>query len=452
MKLGWDHKTGLNRYLRSWRSPDDPSSGDFSTKLETTRGFPESTRVEQRLDHLQERSVEREPTNVYSRVVLSSAGLLQRFTWFETEQSWRQLWYLPRDLCDDYRECGDYGYCDLNTSPVCNCIQGFETRRSSQEAGCVRKTGLSCDGKDGFVRLKKMKLPDTRVTVGDSGIGLKECEERCLKDCNCTAFANMDIRNGGSGCVIWNGDIFDVRNFPNGGQDLYVRLAAADLVDKRTKNGKIIGLSIGVTIILLLLCFIIFRFWKKKQKRSIAIQTPIVDQGRMEDSLMTELAITSRRYISRENKTNDDLELSLMEFEVGRLLDGKEIAVKRLSKMSLQGTDEFKNEVWRNWKEGKWLEIVDPIIIDSSSSTCQAHEILRCIQIGLLCVQERAEDRPVMASVMAMIGSETMVIPEPKRPGFCVGRNPLEIDSSSSTQGNDECTVNQITLSVVDAR
>ncbi|KAF2612683.1 hypothetical protein F2Q70_00008745 [Brassica cretica] len=84
---------------------------------------------------------------------------------------------------------------------------------------------------------------------------------------------------------------------------------------------------------------------------------------------MNELAITSRRYISRENKTDDDLEFSLMEFEVvalatnnfsnanklgkggfgtvykGRLLDGKEIAVKRLSKMSLQGTDEFKNEV-----------------------------------------------------------------------------------------------------------
>ena len=45
-------------------------------------------------------------------------------------------------------------------------------------------------------------------------------------------------------------------------------------VDKRGKRGKIIALSIGVTIFLLL-CFIIFRFWKKKQKRSIAIQTPI---------------------------------------------------------------------------------------------------------------------------------------------------------------------------------
>ncbi|CAF2123709.1 BnaA03g19850D [Brassica napus] len=680
MKLGWDRKTGLNRHLRSWRNPDDPSSGDFSTKLETTRGFPEfyawnkdkiiyrsgpwsgnrfgSDVLDMKpIDYLAFNftadneqvtySYRITKPDVYSRVILSSSGLLQRFTWFETEQSWRQLWYLPRDLCDDYKECGDYGYCDLNTSPVCNCIQGFETR-NNQTGGCARKTRLSCGGKDGFARLKKMKLPDTTVTVVDSGVGLKECEERCLKDCNCTAFANMDIRDGGSGCVIWKGDIFDIRNFPNGGQDLYVRLAAADLVDKRGKRGKIIALSIGVTIFLLL-CFIIFRFWKNKQKRSIAIQTPIVDQGRIEDSLMNELAITSRRYISRENKTDDDdLELSLMEFEVvalatnnfsnanklgkggfgtvykGRLLDGKEIAVKRLSKMSLQGTDEFKNEVkliarlqhinlvrligccidkgekmliyeylenlsldshifditrrsnlnwqmrfditngiarglvylhrdsrfmiihrdlkasnvlldknmtpkisdfgmarifgrddaeantrkvvgtygymspeyamdgifsmksdvfsfgvllleiisgkknngfynsnhdlnllafvWRKWKEGKWLEILDPIIIDSSSSTCQAHEILRCIQIGLLCVQERAEDRPVMASVMVMIGSETMAIPEPKRPGFCVGRNPLEIDSSSSTQGNDECTVNQVTLSVIDAR
>ncbi|KAJ0240198.1 S-locus glycoprotein domain-containing protein [Hirschfeldia incana] len=675
MKLGWDHKTGLNRYLRSWRNQDDPSSGDFSTKLETTRAFPEFYALNR--DTIIYRSgpwsgnrfgsdiLDMKPVdylgfnftstseqvtysyrltkpNIYSRVVLSTTGLLQRFTWAESEQSWERLWYLPRDLCDDYKECGNYGYCDLNTSPVCNCIQGFE----NGAGGCVRKTRLGCDGRDVFVRLKKMKLPDTTATAVDSGIGLKECEERCLKDCNCTAYANMDIRNGGSGCVTWSGDIFDIRNFPKGGQDLYVRLAAADLVDKGGKNGKIIGSSIGVAI-LLLLCFIIFHFWKKKQKQPIAIQTPIVDEGRGEDSLMNELVITSRLYISRENKT-DDLELSLMEFEdvalatnnfsnanmlgkggfgivyKGRLLDGKEIAVKRLSKMSLQGTDEFKNEVrliarlqhinlvrllgccvdkgekiliyeylenlsldshifditrrsnlnwqmrfditngvargllylhqdsrfriihrdlkasnvlldknmtpkisdfgmarifdrddteantrkvvgtygymspeyamdgkfsmksdvfsfgvllleiisgrknngfynsnrdlnllgfvWRSWKEGKWLEIVDPIIKNSSLSSCQEHEILRCIQIGLLCVQERAEDRPVMSSVMVMIGSETTAIPEPKRAGFCVGRNPFKIDSSSSTQGSDECTVNQVTLSVIDAR
>ncbi|AEE84445.1 Protein kinase superfamily protein [Arabidopsis thaliana] len=57
---------------------------------------------------------------------------------------------------------------------------------------------------------------------------------------------------------------------------------------------------------------------------------------------------------------------------------------------------------WENWKEGKGLEIVDSIIVDSSSSMSlfQPHEVLRCIQIGLLCVQERAEDRPKMSSVI----------------------------------------------------
>ena len=109
--------------------------------------------------------------------------------------------------------------------------------------------------------------------------------------------------------------------------------------------------------------------------------------------------------------------------------------------------------MWRYWKEGKGIEIVDPIIIDDSSSALLwTHEILRCIQIGLLCVQERAEDRPVMATVMVMLGSETTAIPQPKRPGFCVGRSLFETELSSSTQRDDDLTVNQITLSVIDAR
>ncbi|RVW76151.1 Receptor-like serine/threonine-protein kinase SD1-8 [Vitis vinifera] len=38
--LGWDQKTGSNRYLTSWKSKEDPSSGDYSFKLDP-RGFPE---------------------------------------------------------------------------------------------------------------------------------------------------------------------------------------------------------------------------------------------------------------------------------------------------------------------------------------------------------------------------------------------------------------------------
>lgn len=110
-------------------------------------------------------------------------------------------------------------------------------------------------------------------------------------------------------------------------------------------------------------------------------------------------------------------------------------------------------QVWRNWKEGKGLEVVDPIIVDSSSSTFRPREILRCIQIGLLCVQERAEDRPTMSSVVLMLGSETTAIPQPRAPGYCVGRSPLDTDSSSSKQRHDESwSVNQITVSVIEGR
>ena len=264
MKLGWDLKSGRNRFLRSRKAPDDPSSGDYSTKFET-RGFPEVYVCSKesivyrsgpwdgiRFNGIPEvrpvdylvlnfSATDEEITysyhitknNIYSILTLTPTGLLQRSTWVERLQSWRPLWYSPRDICNNYKQCGSYGYCDSNTSPVCNCIHGFKPRNKwdlrDDFDGCVRKTRLSCDGTDGFVRLKNMKLPDTTKTIVDRGIGIEECEARCLKHCNCTAFANTDIRNGGSGCVIWTGDMLDIRYFAEGGQDLYVRLAAADL-------------------------------------------------------------------------------------------------------------------------------------------------------------------------------------------------------------------------------
>ena len=109
--------------------------------------------------------------------------------------------------------------------------------------------------------------------------------------------------------------------------------------------------------------------------------------------------------------------------------------------------------MWRNWKEGQGLAIVDTVIIDSSSPTFRLREILRCLQIALLCVQARVEDRPLMSSVVLMLGSEAEDIPQPKPPGYCVIGNSSETYSTWSKQpDNEACTVNQITMSIIDAR
>ncbi|KAJ0845236.1 putative non-specific serine/threonine protein kinase [Helianthus annuus] len=40
MRLGWDRKTGVNRFLRSWKSGMDPGSGSYTFKMNVD-GFPE---------------------------------------------------------------------------------------------------------------------------------------------------------------------------------------------------------------------------------------------------------------------------------------------------------------------------------------------------------------------------------------------------------------------------
>ncbi|KAF4350872.1 hypothetical protein F8388_008054 [Cannabis sativa] len=86
---------------------------------------------------------------------------------------------------------------------------------------------------------------------------------------------------------------------------------------------------------------------------------------------------------------------------------------------------------WRLWEEGKELEFVDPLVIESSTK----QEILKCIRIGLLCVQEDPEDRPTMSSVVASLQQESEPVPlsEPKQPfAFAVSNavlnNPSTID------------------------
>ena len=78
------------------------------------------------------------------------------------------------------------------------------------------------------------------------------------------------------------------------------------------------------------------------------------------------------------------------------------------------------------WKEGKALKLVD----ESVRGKYVEDEALRCIQIGLLCVQEQKEDRPCMSNVLWMLNSETDQLRLPKYPGFFIGERKIEVESS----------------------
>ncbi|KAL4288182.1 hypothetical protein HN51_055776 [Arachis hypogaea] len=71
------------------------------------------------------------------------------------------------------------------------------------------------------------------------------------------------------------------------------------------------------------------------------------------------------------------------------------------------------------WKEGRGTEFADPFL-DDTASGCK---ILRCIQIGLLCVQEDANDRPSALEISSMLRSET-ILATIKKPAFSTERYP----------------------------
>ncbi|KAF3320913.1 Cysteine-rich receptor-like protein kinase 10 [Carex littledalei] len=101
-------------------------------------------------------------------------------------------------------------------------------------------------------------------------------------------------------------------------------------------------------------------------------------------------------------------------------------------------------KAWTLWKDGKALELLDTSILENSNH--HREEIMRCIQIGLLCVQDRPDDRPHMSAAVLMLNSRDAVVPQPKQPAYFSDRVTSDIESSSC------CTVYDTTLTIVEPR
>ena len=90
------------------------------------------------------------------------------------------------------------------------------------------------------------------------------------------------------------------------------------------------------------------------------------------------------------------------------------------------------------------MNIIDSTINESYVSD----QALRCIQIGLLCVQEDEMDRPTMLAILHMLSSEA-TLPSPKQPAF-VFRRPIQ--DLALVIGGGSYSINEVTISKVEAR
>ncbi|XP_048132049.1 G-type lectin S-receptor-like serine/threonine-protein kinase At1g61370 [Rhodamnia argentea] len=101
---------------------------------------------------------------------------------------------------------------------------------------------------------------------------------------------------------------------------------------------------------------------------------------------------------------------------------------------------------WQLWCEGRGLDLMDEAIADAFSPS----EVIRCIELGLLCVQDYAADRPNMSAVVLMLSGQSD-LPQPKQPTFtfqCSTTHKVQIQSKEETF----LSRNTITITMVEGR
>ncbi|XP_028104340.1 G-type lectin S-receptor-like serine/threonine-protein kinase At1g67520 isoform X1 [Camellia sinensis] len=100
---------------------------------------------------------------------------------------------------------------------------------------------------------------------------------------------------------------------------------------------------------------------------------------------------------------------------------------------------------WDLWKEGRGLEIIDHLFVE----TCSTSEVMHYIQVSFLCVQENAADRPTISDVVSMLSNELIAIPAPKQPAFSTI---VSVKYANTLEIPKLCSVNDVTISEVEGR
>ncbi|KEH22696.1 G-type lectin S-receptor-like Serine/Threonine-kinase [Medicago truncatula] len=408
MKLSINKRTGEKSKLRSWKSPSDPSVGSFSSSSVERQNILEvfiwnetqpywrsgpwnggvftgiDTMTVAYFNGFQGGDDGEGNINIYFTIPneeifliykLNSQGKLEETSWNDEEKEVQVTWTSRKSECDVYGTCGAFASCSSLNTPICSCLKGFEPRsiqewnRNNWTGGCVRRTSLKCETKstkeDGFLKLKMVKVPDFASGIAETP---DICRRLCLENCSCTAYSN----DAGIGCMTWTGNLLDIQQLQMGGLDLYFRVAHAEL-DRGGNKTVIITTSVIIGTLIISICAYIM--WRRTSNSSTKLWHSIKSTRKTNKK---DFQLFNKGGTSDENNSDDVFgglsevrlqELLLFDFEKlatatnnfhlsnklgqggfgpvykGKLQDGREIAVKRLSRASGQGLEEFMNEV-----------------------------------------------------------------------------------------------------------
>ncbi|XP_042520781.1 cysteine-rich receptor-like protein kinase 10 [Macadamia integrifolia] len=109
--------------------------------------------------------------------------------------------------------------------------------------------------------------------------------------------------------------------------------------------------------------------------------------------------------------------------------------------------EDLLSYAWRHWKAGTISDLIDPNLREN----CSRSEVMRCVQMGLLCVQEDVADRPTMANIVLMLNRLKVTLPLPSEPAFFL-RSRMESKSDQSKSRSTAISFNEMSVTELEPR